>query len=197
MWGTAEKRYVGHVCLRNPFPLFLLGIPSIHSLPEAGFWEPQYVPPGLHYGCIMPIPSLQLQKNTSLMQRSKGFGHGFVVSKICYNALIVLSVVLCDCCKPMNTCRDRAFSNSGLEAGLPAFQLPMFVKCDALLKRKSKESIHSLQEAGSWEPQYVPPVLHHCCIMLAKVPIPLLKIPDLWLMQRSIGLVSVVVSKVC
>ena len=89
----------------------------------------------------MPIPSLQLQKNTSLMQRSKGFGHGFVVSKICYNALIVLSVVLCDCCKPMNTCRDRAFSNSGLEAGLPAFQLPMFVKCDALLKRKSKHPL--------------------------------------------------------
>ena len=123
------------VCSRNPFPLFLLGIPSIHSLPEAGFWEPQYVPPGLHYGCIMPIPSLQLQKNTSLMQRSRGFCHGFVVSKICYNTVIVLSVVLWDCCKPTNTCRDRAFSNSGLEAGLPAFQLPMFTKCEALQKR--------------------------------------------------------------
>ena len=78
------ERFVWHVCLRNPFPLFLLGIPSIHSQPEAGFWEPQYVPPGLHYGCIMPIPSLQLKIKTSLMQRSKGFGHGVVVSKICY-----------------------------------------------------------------------------------------------------------------
>ena len=28
-------------------------------------------------------------------------------------------------------CRDRAFSNSGLEVG-PAFQLPMFAKCDAV-----------------------------------------------------------------
>ena len=140
MWGTAEKRYVGHVCLRNPFPLFLLGIPSIHSLPEAGFWEPQYVPPGLHYGCIMPIPSLQLQKK-NLSHAGKQSGRGVVVSKICYNALIVLSIVLCDCCKPMNTCRDPAFSNSGLEAGLPAFQLPMFVKCDALLKRKSKHPL--------------------------------------------------------
>ena len=46
--------------------------------------------------------------------------------------LIVLSVVTCDCCKPMNSCRDWAFSNSGLEVGLPAFQLPMFAKCDAL-----------------------------------------------------------------
>ena len=27
---------------------------------------------------------------------------------------------------------ESAFSNSGLEVGLPAFQLPMFAKCDAL-----------------------------------------------------------------
>ena len=46
--------------------------------------------------------------------------------------LIVLSVVLCDCCKPMNHCRDWIFSSSGLEVGLPAFQLPMFAKCDPL-----------------------------------------------------------------
>ena len=40
--------------------------------------------------------------------------------------------IILDCCKPTNTCRDWAFSNSGLEVGLPAFQLPMFAKCDAL-----------------------------------------------------------------
>ena len=51
-----------------------------------------------------------------------------------YRILIVLSLVLCDCCKPMNSCRDWAFSNSGLEVGLPAFQLPMFPKCDTLPK---------------------------------------------------------------
>ena len=35
--------------------------------------------------------------------------------------LIVISVVICsDCCKLMKNCRDSAFSNSGLEAGLPA-----------------------------------------------------------------------------
>ena len=80
-----------------------------------------YAPPALRYGCIMLIPSLQLQKRTCLMQRSRGFGHGVVVSKICYNAVIVLSVVLCDCCKPMNNCWDWAFSNSGLEVGCQPF----------------------------------------------------------------------------
>ena len=76
------------------------------------------------------------------MHISKGCGHGVVVSKICYvkysdcvqdldyRILIVLSVVTCDCCKPMKNC--QAFSNSGMEAGLPAFQLPTFAKCDAL-----------------------------------------------------------------
>ena len=64
----------------------------------------------------MPIPSFQ--------HRSRGFGHGVVASTISYNAVIVLSVVLCDCCKPTSNCRDRAFSNSGLEVGLPALQLP-------------------------------------------------------------------------
>ena len=36
-----------------------------------------------------------------------------VVSKICYpvtNAVIVLSVVLCDCCKPINICRESRLS---------------------------------------------------------------------------------------
>ena len=59
-----------------------------------------------------------------LMQRSIGFSHGVVVSKIRYDALIGLSVVLSECCKPMNNCRDWAFSNSGLEVWVPAFHLP-------------------------------------------------------------------------
>ena len=133
MWLAPEKRFMRHICLRNPFLPLLLGIPSIHSLPEAsGSWEPQYVPPALRYSWIMPSPSLQLQKKTCLTQRSRGFGHGVVVSKMCYSVtlVIVLSVVLCDCCKPMNNCRDWAFSNSGLEVWLPAFQLQMHAKCD-------------------------------------------------------------------
>ena len=46
--------------------------------------------------------------------------------------LIVLSVVTCDCCKLMNNRLDWAFRNSALEVGLPAFQLHMFAKCDAV-----------------------------------------------------------------
>ena len=70
------------LCFRSPFPPFLFGIPSLHSVPEAGgSWERQHAPSALHYGCIMIIPWLQQQqKKTSLMQRSKGFGHGVVVS---------------------------------------------------------------------------------------------------------------------
>ena len=127
---------IRHVCFSSPFLPCLMWNLSVHSLPEAwGPWQGQYAPPILHCACIMPIPSVQLQKKTCLMQLSRGFGHGVVVSKICYNTVIVLSVVLRDCCKPTNTCQDWAFSNSGLEMGLPAFQLPMFAKCDALPKR--------------------------------------------------------------
>ena len=75
------------ICSRNPFLQLLSGISIIHSLPEAGSWVQQHAPPPLHCGCIMPIPSLQLQEKTRLMQRSRGFGHGVVVSKICYNAV--------------------------------------------------------------------------------------------------------------
>ena len=60
-----------------------------------------------------------------------------IVSKIwiIYRILIVFSFATQDFSKPINNCRDWAFSNSGLEMGLPAFQLPMFAKCDALPKR--------------------------------------------------------------
>ena len=66
------------------------------------------------------------------MHRSRGLGHGVVVSKSCYNTVIVLSVVLSDCCKPMNSCQEWAFSISGLEVWLQAFQLPMIAKCEAV-----------------------------------------------------------------
>ena len=112
MWRTAEKRFVRHVCLRHPFRPFHFGIPSIQSLPEAGSWDRQYAPPVLHYACIMPIPSLHLQKNEPVP---------------CREAKRLVKQL-------MNSCRDWAFSNSGLEVGLPAFQLPVFAKYDALPK---------------------------------------------------------------
>ena len=39
------------------------------------------------------------------------------------------------CHEAMKNCQDSAFSLCGLEVGLPAFQLPMFAKCDALPKK--------------------------------------------------------------
>ena len=75
-------------------------------------------------------PFVAVAWKTCLIEISRGFGHGVVVWKICYNAVIVLSVLLCDCCKPMINCWDWAFSNSVLEVWLPAFQLAMFPKCD-------------------------------------------------------------------
>ena len=168
MWLTAGRRFVRHVCLRNPFPPFLFGIPSIHSLPKAsGSWERQHAPPGLHYGCIMPFSLLQLQKKTRLMQRSRMFGHGVVVFKICYNAVMVL---LSDCC-------------NGLEVGLPAIQLPMCAKCDALPKGDlldmfvsgihSRHSFLEFQASTPYQKLAFPEsgsTLHQVCIMVASCP---------------------------
>ena len=60
MWRTAKRRFVRHVCLRNPFLQLLLGISIIYPLPEAGSWERQHAPPPLHYACFMlakdPMP---------------------------------------------------------------------------------------------------------------------------------------------
>ena len=136
MWCTAEKRFVWHVCLRNLFPPVFLGIPGFHFLPEAGSWEWQNARSALHYGCKRSHPFVAAAGKTCLMQRSRWFGHGVVVTKICYNAVIVLSVVLCDSdgCEPTNNGRNWVFGDNGLAVGLPAFQLPMFAKCDALPK---------------------------------------------------------------
>ena len=95
----------------NPCLLWNL---SLQSLPEAwGPWERQQAPPALQHACIMVAKD--------------------IIQYLHYRLLIVISVVLnSDCFKSTKSCWDWACSNSGLEAGLPAFQLPMFAKCDAL-----------------------------------------------------------------
>ena len=73
----------------------------------------------LHYACKRSHPFVSAsEKSTCLMQRSKAIGHAVVVSKICYvqysdfvrglvyRILIVLSLVTCDGCKPVNNCPD-------------------------------------------------------------------------------------------
>ena len=134
-----KKRFVRHVCLRNPCLLRNL---SLQSLPEAwGHWERQHAPPALHYGCIMPISSLNLQNKTCLMQRSRLMP---VTVKFRLDFIWRFVVASCDvgpmfpCNKShsaMKNCRDWVFSLCGLEVGRPAFQLPMFEKCDSLPRR--------------------------------------------------------------
>ena len=75
------------------------------------------------------------ERRPVLCREAEGWVAQLWYPRFVWNTLIVLSVVLWDCCKPMNTCRDWASSHSGLEVGLPAFQLPMFAKCEALPKR--------------------------------------------------------------
>ena len=113
MWRTAAKRFMPHVCLRNPGLLWNL---SLLSLPEAwGPWERQ-----------------QLVRVASSLQKDR-----VVVSKLWNTGYSLWSRLSgrCDSCKSMKNCWDSAFSLRGLEVGLPAFQLPSFAKCDALPKR--------------------------------------------------------------
>ena len=68
--------------------------------------------------CKRSHPFVAFPGKTRLMQRSRRCGHGVVISKMCYvqysdcvqdldyKILIVLSVVLSDCRKPLNNCRD-------------------------------------------------------------------------------------------
>ena len=113
MWCTAEKRSMRHVCLMNPN--------SRHS-----FWEflraaVRSTSSALcfYYACNRFFAFVEDSGFVSHAEKQR------VWSQFCY----------CDCCKPTSNFWDWAFSNSGLEVGLPAFQLPMVRKCAALPKR--------------------------------------------------------------
>ena len=172
---------------RNPFPPFLLGIPSIRSLQEA--WVPETAvrsaSSGLCYGCIMPIASLQLQKTVEkacLMQRSRGSGHMVMASKICHNVMIVLSVVLCDC--QWTVVEIECLAIVGSNWGCQPFSCRCSQNvthcrnevCSTYLFKASIPAIPfgnsqhpiSTRSLSSRERQYVPPALH--CIMVASCP---------------------------
>ena len=72
MCRTAEKRFVPHVRLRNPFPLFLVLIPSIQSLPEAwgSSWEPQPCSTSSALWLHHAHPFVVTAEKAFLMQRS-------------------------------------------------------------------------------------------------------------------------------
>ena len=125
IFENAEKRYVRNVCLGNPC---LLWYQSLHSPPEAwGPWEPQYAPPVLHSCCIMPIPSLQLQK------KDQSHAEKQRVSKILFRNIQWLcprfGLQDIDCALSWDTWllqTNERLSSIALEEWLPAFQLLIF-----------------------------------------------------------------------
>ena len=182
MWHTAERRLFWHVSFQESIPAISFGN-SKHPLPARS----RFLRAAVRSTCFAlwlhhAHPFVAVAWKTCLIEISRGFGHGVRVSKICYNEAIVLWVVLSDCCKPMNTCRDWAFSNSGLEVGLPAFQLPMFANVTHFRKEiystclfSGIHSHHSFWESQSSTPcqKQVPErgsTLHLLCIMVASCP---------------------------
>ena len=111
------------VCLRNPSLPFLVGILSLHSLPEAwASWERQYAPPALQWWSYHAHTFLAAAEKNSLTQRSRGFGHGVVAYKICYvqysDCVRDLDCRFCTLCsqvwhvtagKVTNSCRNCRF----------------------------------------------------------------------------------------
>ena len=126
-------------------------------------------------------------RSKQLMPVTVKFRLNFLVCGLQGHLLWHLATVgpMCPCNKgheARKNCRDWVFSHTGLEARLPAFQLPMFEKCDALANRDLLDmlvkgnpcllwnlDLHSLPEAwGPWERQHTPPALQYACIMRAK-----------------------------
>ena len=87
----------------------------------------------LNHGCIMRIPSLQLQKKIVLWREAES-----LVTELWSPRFVQYSDCALSCAmrllQKVNNCRDWDFSNSEMDVWLPAFQLPMFPKCDALPK---------------------------------------------------------------
>ena len=191
--ATQGRKEIYATCLRNPCFCWNL---SLHSLPEAwGPWDRPHTSTALHCACIMlakdAIPLLQLQEKPVSCREAEGVVTElwsprcvtYLVQDLDYSRiLIVLSVVTCDCCKPMNTCQDLAFSNSGLASLSAADFGKMWCSAGKRFMRHvclrnpcfcGSLSLHSLPEAwGPWERQHA----QQLCIMLAKDPIPSLQL---------------------
>ena len=210
-------------CLfQDPFPPFRFGIPSIHSQTEDwGPWEGQCAPPILHYACIVPIPSLQLQKKAPVSCREAKS----LVTELCsprfvtYNTVIVSKVwvrgywlcsqlwhVTSDCCKPMTI-----LASVGWKWGWQPFSCPcslnaMHCRKEICLTCLSKESMPFVKSKcplptpnQKLEVPERDSALQQFCIMLASCPSLRCSCrKKIRLMQRSKGFCSgVVVSKTC
>ena len=134
----------------------------------------------LHFACKRSHPFNPFVEDSGFVSHVEKhrFGHGVVVSKVCYGILEPLFSHLPSYCN--ESILEWAFSNSRWEVWLPAFQLSMFAKRDAAERRFFRHtcllwnrSLLSLAEAWSaWERQHTLPPLHYGCIM----PIPSLRL---------------------
>ena len=89
--------------------------------------------------------------------------------------------MLYDCCEHTNTCRDWAFSNSGLEVGLPAFQLTQKAWRAALDRCKSMRAVSFVLLFFSVFPQYVLRLVF-CCLSVVSLPF------GMWIGEAFAGL---------
>ena len=154
MRRSAERRFVRHVCLRNPCLLWNL---SLHSLPEAwGPWERQQHAPPAHYGLRNACQKISKDR--------------VVVSKMWTAGYWLRSRLYCIAtpARLMKTCRDSAFSYFEPPwVGSWAAQ-PFSATCLSEESMPFVKSKPPLPEAwGPWERQHAPPA-HYGCIMLAK-----------------------------
>ena len=92
-------------------------------------WSPRFVTIQWLFSQFCYVKNLSHAEKQRVV--SKQYSNGVKIWRTGSWLWIVFSVATQDCSKPMNNCRDVAFSNSRLEVLLPAFQLPMFRKCDA------------------------------------------------------------------
>ena len=102
---------------------------SLRNSKHRGSWEPQCVPPALHY-CIMPIPSLQLQKKPVLCREAESlvaelWSPGLVKEYSDLRWFYVTTAKQCFLKFELLT-----FNHGGWKWGCQHFSCPCSAKCD-------------------------------------------------------------------
>ena len=164
MWRTAAKRFVRHVCFRNPCPLFLftktfnpLGNQRVGKVEN---WVGSHNPAQTSSGSMFELwvsdvfewsfavkflyPKFAvLPRSKHLMPVTVKLRLDFWVCGL-HGHLLWHQAMSAPCFhvtkshEAMKDCRDWVFSHDGFEVGRPACQLFMFAKCYALPQRIEK-----------------------------------------------------------
>ena len=153
IWCAAERRFVGHVCSRNPFLPFLFGNSKFTLSTRSRF-----------------LKAAARSTHSALLRLTSCPSHR------------------CSCRKNLSYAeKQRVWSRScGLEDLLHCSDCAL----SCAMRQITESCLWSIQVYWRKRFSSVTKTLHSACIMLAKDPIPLSKIPDLCLMQRNTGLVT-------